>query len=359
MLIVHIPTVTLALVSMLEVTEPSSIQPPRGARVEFGDIHIMSLSLAQRLVDMAPERAFQRSASAQSTTSLAGQPPQQALQSREVVSIVRKFYTQDQGNLEVSSPPFSGHELSALLFRGVMSLLIKALHSAAQVSRFEASAALLSALLRKLSDIQHIRNGQLFLAIIQPLKSATARSQTELPFPALNAIISCLASLSQAAVLSSYFTNEQLHQLTPELVRKLWTHLVPSNPKYHVEAVRCIWRLHAMTRQDRLVEAAIASLMVDASNYGKSVLDTEACGRLTILWTHCFQLSHGLTEISTTQNMSMMDESRRGEGVEEQDIVLTRPLLLLLDGLVDEGTETFIFVRAWLQSLPNPIKYGS
>lgn len=359
MLIVHIPTVTLALVSMLEVSEPSSVQPPRGARVELGDIHILSLSLAQRLVDMAPERAFQRSASAQSTTSLAGQPPQQALQSRDVVSIVRKFYAQDRGSLEVSSPPFSGHELSALLFRGVMSLLIKALHLAAQVSRLEVSAALFSALLRKLSNIQHIRNGQLFPAILQALKPATARSQTELPFPALNAIISCLASLSQAAVLSSYFTNEQLYHLTPELVRKLWTHLVPSNPKYHVEAVRCIWRLHAMTRQDRLVEASIASLMVDASNYGKSVLDTGACGRLAILWTHCSQSSHGLTEISTPQNMSMMDESRRGESVEEQDIVLTRPLLLLLDGLVDEGTETFIFVRAWLQSLPNPIKYGS
>lgn len=359
MLTVHIPTVTLALLSMLEVTEPSSIQSPRGARPDFGDIHTLSLSIAQRLVDMAPERAFQRSASTQSSTSHSRQPSQPALQSREVVGIIRKFYVQDDGNLEVSSPPFSGHELSALLIRAMMSLLLKALHPAVQVSRLEASVVLLNALLRKLSDIRHIRNGQLFPAIQQALEPTTACSQTELPFPALNAIIFCLTSLSQAAVLSCYVTNEQLYQLTPILTRRLWTHLSPSNSKYHVEAVRSIWRLHAMTWQDRLVEASITTLMIDASNGGKSVLDTEACGRFTILWTHCSQSSHGLAETITNQNPKMIDDSRAGGGVEEQGIVLTRPLFMLLDSLVDEGTESFIFVRAWLQSLPNIIRYDS
>lgn len=359
MLVVHIPTVTLALLSMLEVTEPSIIQSPGGARADFGDIHTLLLSIAQRLVDMAPERAFRRSAPNQSTTSLTSQPPRPALQSREVVSITRKFYVQDQGNLEVSNPPFSGRELSTLLFRETMSLFIRALHTTAQLSRLEGSAALFNALLPKLSDIQHIRNGQLFPAIQQALEPAKACSQTELPFPALNAIISCLVSLSQAAVLSCYITNEQLYHITPTLIHKLWTHLVPSNPKYHVEAVRGIWRLHAMTRQARLVEASITTFMVDVSKGGKSVINTEACGRFAILWTHCSQISHGLAETSITQSRNMIDESRKGGGVEEQGIVLTRPLFMLLDGLIDECTETFIFVRAWLQSLPNITKYGS
>lgn len=360
MLIVHIPTVTLALLSMLEVVTESNIIPsPRGARADSEDIHTMSLSIAQRLIDMAPDRAFQTGASTQSSTSQTRQPPQSALQSREVVSIVRKFYTQDQGNLEISSPPFSSHELSALLVRGTMSLVIGALRSAAQSSRLEASVALLNAVLRKLRDIHDIRNDHLFSAIQQALKPATASSQIELPFPALNAIISCLASLSQPAMSNYCFTNEQLHQLIPILIRKLWNHLMPSNPKYHVEAVRCIWRLHAMTRQDRLVEASITTLMVDASNGGKSGLEIEACGRFAILWTHCSQLSHGLPETNTAQTSNRTDEFRRGEGVEEPGIVLTRPLFMLLDGLADEGTETFIFVRAWVQNLPNLIKYGS
>lgn len=114
-----------------------------------------------------------------------------------------------------------------------------------------------------------------------------------------------------------------------------------------------------MTRQDRLVEASITTLMVDASNGGKSGLEIEACGRFAILWTHCSQLSHGLPETNTAQTSNRTDEFRRGEGVEEPGIVLTRPLFMLLDGLADEGTETFIFVRAWVQNLPNLIKYGS
>ena len=359
MLIVHIPTVTLALLSMLKITESSGIPSTRGARADSWDVYSLSLSIAQRLIDMVPERAFPRSASIQSGSDLTRQRPQLTIQSREVVSNVRRFYTQDQGNLEVSSPPFPKHELGALLVREMTFLLIRALNSPSQLARLEASVALFNTLLRKLSDVPDLRSGQLVSAIQQALKPATADTQTKLSFPALNAIISCLVSLSHAGVSSCYLTNGQLRQLTPILIRELWNYLVPSNPKYHVEAVRCICRLHTMTRQDRLVEASITTLMVDASNHGKSVLDSEACGRFAILWTHCSQFSQGLLETSTTRDPNLTNEVRRAESVEDQGIVLTRPLFVLLDSLVDEGRETFVFVRAWLQNLPNIIKYGS
>ena len=359
MLIVHIPTVTLALLSMLEVTESSSFPSLRETRPDSEDLQSLSLSIAQLLIDMVPERAFQDNESTQSSTSLNRQHPILALRSREVIGNIRKFYIQHQGNLQVSSPPFSSDEISALLAREMISLLVRAFSSASQLPRLEASVALLSTLLRKVPDIQNLHNGQLFSAIQQALQPPTVSSRNELPFPALNAIVSCLASLSQVPVSDSYFPDEQLHQLTPILVRKLWKHLVPSNPKYHVEAVRCIWRLHAMTRQDRLVEASITTLMVNACKGGTSSLKTEACGRFAIIWTHCSHLSHGLAEASISQNTNLTDESKKGEGVEELGIVLTRPLFMLLDGLVDESTEAFVFVRAWLQNLPNLIKYGS
>ena len=42
---------------------------------------------------------------------------------------------------------------------------------------------------------------------------------------------------------------------------------------------------------------------------------------------------------------------------QDYEIMLTRPLFLLLDSLEDESSERFLFTRSWLQALPNADMY--
>ena len=359
MLVVHIPTVTLALLSMLEIRGSSNLPSSTTNSVAFVEVSASALSIAQILVDLAPERAFRMKPSGQLSPSLSRQAHQTPLQARDIVSSIKKFYLQDHGNLEVSNPPVATHDIGELLVRELIVLLIRNLCSSVHVSELEASVSLLSALLRKLPASSIVHDDQLFSAIQQALKQSATPVQAELPFPALYAIISCLVSFSQAAVSGPYFTNEQLSHLTPILVRRLWIFLAPANPKYHVEAVRCIWRLHAMTLQDQLVEASIATLMLDGFNDGKKGLNSDACGRFAILWTHCLQSSHGLSESSIIRPSKSFNEFKKDASLQAQEKLLSRPLLMLLGALVDEGTETSIFVRAWLQNLPSVFRYDT
>lgn len=358
MLVIHIPTVTLALLSMLEIKVSRESPYSKASCTDSAQVLIFALGIAQQLLDMVPEKAFLTSASTQSSVPLSRQTHQWTSQSREIVSSIRKFYIRDHGNLKSSSPPFSTSDVGELLLRETTTLLTWVLHSNVHVPTLEASVSLLNALLRKVPYSENVRNNQLFPAFQQALKPATIPSQTDLPFPALSAIISCLTFSCRAGASNCYFSDEQISHLTPILIRKLWSYLAPSNPKYHVEAVRCIWRLHSMTRQDRLVEASITTLIVDISSTEKNSLNSEAGRSFAILWAHCAQLSDGLPDTNLAQDTNKVNESKRGRAIQGHGTWLTRPLFLLLDALIDEGTENSIFVRAWLQNLPSIIKYG-
>ncbi|KAI9877361.1 MAG: hypothetical protein M1830_004122, partial [Pleopsidium flavum] len=356
MLVVHIPTVTLALLSMLVITVLRESPHPEASRTKLAGVLTIAFGLAEELIDMVPVRAFLMSASTLSSVPLSGQTHQRTSQSKEIVSSIRKFYIQDHGNLEISSPPLSSREVGELLLRETTTLLTLILHSKYHVSTLAASVSLLNALLHKVPYSENVRSSQLFSVFLQALKPATIASQTDLPFPGLSAIVSCLASLCQNASSKHYFSDEQLSHLTPILVRKLWFYLAPSNPKYHVEAVRCIWRLHTLTRQDRLVEASITTLMVDDSCKTMNGLNSEAGRCFAILWAHCAQLSDGLPDNYPAQDLNKVVESKGGNIVHDHGTWLIRPLFLLLDALIDEETEISIFVRGWLRNLPSIIK---
>lgn len=356
MLVVHIPTVTLALLSMLEITTAGESGHSKASHTENARVIASALGIAQQLIDMIPERVFVTNEMTQSSV-----PPSRhdhSLQSREIIDNITKFYDEVHGNIESSDPPFSTYDIGGLLLNGIVLLLTRGFQRSFHVSTLEACVSLLNSLLRKVPYSGKLYNDQLVSAFQQSLKPSPVLSQTGLPFPALSAIVSCLYSLYQASSPNYCFSDEQASYLTPVLVRQLWSYLAPSNPKYHVEAVRCIRRLHTITKRDRLVEASITTLMVDESNDENNGLNSEASRSFAILWAHCVQLSDGVPNDTMIQNLKKVHESKARGSMEDDDDWLTRPVFLLLDALSDEGSEMFIFVRAWLQNLPSVTKYS-
>jgi len=146
----------------------------------------------------------------------------------------------------------------------------------------------------------------------------------------------------------------ELSKLVKPLVRHAWTFLSASEPKYHVETVRSLWQLQtALTTQNRDVEAAIAGLMLERDTKGTFAARPADPGRsFAVLWSHTLQDNPYSSDRRTpkTPNADLKGAPRLA-GVDHFDVMLTRPLLLMLDALLDERTQLFMTVKTWLNSL--------
>jgi hypothetical protein len=110
-----------------------------------------------------------------------------------------------------------------------------------------------------------------------------------------------------------------------------------------------------MSPSNRVVEAALSSILIqDSPESSSSLCFADATRRFAVIWTH------------TMYELSLQSEkrgtlSRRASALSIASLathevgfhsVLSRPLLLLLDLLNDEGTEAVAVVNTWLQDLP-------
>jgi len=165
-----------------------------------------------------------------------------------------------------------------------------------------------------------------FSALMEAAITFAAQVRETVPFPAVAAFVSALGIL--CTTMPSVTTNNRIRQMVPNLIDRVWADLSPSMPKYNVEAVRCIWRIHSTICPDsQLVESSVATLMsVAPDGDNRSGLEVESARRFATLWAH------------TSQKESLM---------------LARPLSILLDTLFDSKTEVFLFASSWLQSLSN------
>ena len=138
------------------------------------------------------------------------------------------------------------------------------------------------------------------------------------------------------------------------LVELAWTYLSPSYPKYHVEAVRGLWQIQlCLSAANHEIEGAICSLITRSEANGTfSSRDADPAKRFGILWTHLLNENAGMLEKRRSEPfMKSANFSVRDISFCAYDVMLARPLFLLLDALSDERTQLFDAVRTWLQGL--------
>ncbi|TQV99847.1 hypothetical protein V2A60_005277 [Cordyceps javanica] len=138
----------------------------------------------------------------------------------------------------------------------------------------------------------------------------------------------------------------RLSDLILPLVRHAWSYLSVSEPKYHVETVRCLWLLQtALTLERRDIEAALSTLIVDKKNR-----DNADIGRtFGVLWSHTLQDNQG--ERRGPKTASAVELRTRLAGADFYEVMLTQPLFLVLDELMDERTHLHMNVKSWLNNM--------
>jgi len=340
MLVVHAPLTTLTILAMMGDAKAK-------AGVDSSDeVSRLALSTAMDLIELIPERAFQtRPTTSQSIANTHDGETSRTLSNADILQNIKTFYVQDQGNLDAVPPPFSSRDVCELLMREAGGITSQSLCDPVSSADAGMKSKLLVLMLSKVPSV-----GSLDITRILSAMHSKLAVPSQLQFVAFTSI----TSLATTLYSTSYISAADLSKLVDPLVRLAWSYLSATQPKYHVETVRCLWQLQtSLSLSNREVEAAICSLMVENDVNGTFASRTADSGRsFSILWTHTLQDNAGhLDRRSSRPANSETKNSARVSGIGNYEVMLTRPLFILLDALLDERTQLFMSVRTWLQSL--------
>lgn len=371
MLLDHMPLVSLAIVAVLQAQRkkyvfnspeyhsrtptfsmisrnaPSADLTSSSNSIEDEVLHL-ALNITETLISTIPDRAF--------TTTEPQKITQATVPTDDVLRSISKFYSDSNSSQEVINTPFSPQKLSVLLTYHVAALFCSLLSDNGKVAFAETTSRILSNMLFKVPSFEGLQE----LDIVRSFSDALVNRHNPQDIPSFQIAVSIttvLAPLQSAQQSNPYIDSSVIPHIVKSMVELLWEYLSPSKPKYHVEAVRCLLQLHAITASNRLIEASVTALLNSAESTpdaDERVNSVEAGGRLAVLWTHTIheqslQTEKGARPVSRRHSLLTADLTSSEGGYEA---LLTRPLFHMLDALSQDGSELFTFVKAWLQDLP-------
>ncbi|KAJ9665993.1 hypothetical protein H2201_003904 [Coniosporium apollinis] len=347
MVVHHMPLLMLGLLAALnEASDSGSPDLIDNHRLITVIVEILDV-----LFSYVPARAFSESSVRQHSPLPDGKASSMPYQS--IRQGVEAFYDANHGNVNTAKPPFNPKELGRLLFLQTVALFRGKLLAPGSEAVLEPCTRLLVGLNQKVYGRESAISIDLVdvfhkvLNATQPLDPKQA-----LPFPYIVAVVTVITTLQVGSSPDSNNGVQSLYGLVPALVSSLWSYLSPFRPKYHIEAARCLWQLHTVTSADRVVEASITKLMVSEAS---RCADSDRC--FATLWTHTIHEQSMQTErgnrTPSRRPSSLLGVTDFPASAGASQALLTRPLLLLLDNLAEEGTERFAFVKMWLEELPS------
>ncbi|KAF6810329.1 cellular morphogenesis regulator [Colletotrichum sojae] len=341
MITIHAPLTALSVLCMLEDTrerqKASKASPLKGSP----KITEEALNITLILLDLVPDRAFPPPTGAKSKRTVEAEVLA-GLSAVELLKRIRSFYVDEQGNLD-AGVPLTPIEVGELLLQRSGQLVCDGLSNTDSDSDLGAKGRILTALLLKAQPAYQLDAAYLLKCLHERLGHSD-----KLSFISFNSILYLSAHVYSAERIEL----PELSELVTPLVRHAWEFLSASEPKYHVETVRSLWQLQtALTVQNRDIEAALASLIIQNDVQGSfASRPADAGRRFAVLWSHTLQDSHAERRGSKTPMIEKPPQIRLA-GSDNYDVMLTRPLFLMLDALLDERTQLFMTVKGWLNSL--------
>ncbi|KAJ9157302.1 Protein dopey [Pleurostoma richardsiae] len=341
MVTVHAPLTVLGILCMLDGLRD------REATISTSQddkLTATALGIVADLLELVPERAFpspskNKSSPATESKILAGLP------SLEVLKKIKTFYVNEQGNLDALNPPFAAHDVAELLLQKACTLSCESFTATGSARDIGTKSRILMLLLSKTPQQASFDAGPLLISL---RKCLTQRPS--IPFVTFSSAL----FVSTHLFSTNHISYADLTELVTPLVQHAWSFLSASEPKYHVETVRNLWHLQtALSPQSRDVEAAISSIVIEGDRNGAFAARPAEAGRsFNVLWTHTLQDNPtGSAKGAPKTPNADLKIFPRLSGMDNYDLMLTRPLFLMLDSLLDERTQLFMSVKTWLNSL--------
>ncbi|KAF9888217.1 hypothetical protein FE257_009212 [Aspergillus nanangensis] len=340
MLFMHVPLLTLSV--LLKMKSISSEEHDAASHEQLRHVTNGLGKVMNSLTGLLTERAFTRKSSSEKSPNANSVSD---LAASDALKRIHRFYEQSKTSLDLPPLPFTPKQTGELILKHAHELTISALGDNDDINPIQEKLNLLVVLLKKLPRSRILRDRKLYLSICARV-GANRVAPTTASFITTSAITSAIKSLYSIHTPGFYISYEDVTDLIPTLVRQLWEFLSPVSPKFHVEAVRCLWQLHSVSWLDHIVEASITSLMIDSASAGARQLSSEEqIGKYFVFWNH----SHHGTYDFPPKNMHKQIQSQ----VLYQSSMLERPLFIVLDLLSQGPSEASQVVQRWLQDLPS------
>jgi hypothetical protein len=295
------------------------------------------LKAASSLLELVPERAFAKQAKGHVSKDRKRSPS-----NAELLKKIRSFYVHEQGNIDVSPAPFGPIEVGEMVLDKSVRFIRGDLKGHCAMDLRSRIRFLLLVLLKTPDNYAFDRQ-----ALLSFLNDRLV-SQRYVPFPEYSSVVHLATQMHSLGRIGI----DQLSGLVLPLVRHAWAFLAASDPKYHVEAVRCMWYLQtSLSAASREVEAALCTLIVESRSPISGKADAVDIGRtFGVLWSHTLQDNVSDRRGPKTPLVEHRTSPRLG-GMEHFEVMLTQPLFLVLDSLLDERTQLFMTVKSWLNSM--------
>ena len=348
MLAFHIPMATLVvLISLRLRLEKISDQ----SREEESDTVQTGFKIAIQLLDVIPDRVFSLDSPAQTPHPTLSENENSTYQNRQILERVQRFYGWLQRRSEDVDPPIKNKDIRDLLLHNAIQIVI-------QVGYFERGLLFLDKLIRKSPCLDGEDQEQLMSSLLESSYDVATHDRGSSKFPAVAALVSALETISNAASPDAWASDHRVRHILPNLISSLWAYISPSRPRHNVEAIRCIWRIYSISPDSQLVEGTIATLMFqEETGHRGQHLQIEAAHRFTTLWAHSSSTTNSASDRRSSLSRSTRKSTGRPGKINNEPVIIARPLLLLLDALFHPKTELFLFTVSWLQSLSSIQKW--
>lgn len=189
---------------------------------------------------------------------------------------------------------------------------------------------------------------QTCLAALQRIDSTSASHHDHI---IVTSIIGLIATSRDTASGLQLFSETWLSDYHEPIVQYLWSIMSSQSPRYHVEAVRLLWQVEALTHTSGAVSSRLTMFLVQRLT-NKS-MPFEEMNRFAVLWELTMQPQHTTKRDRTTQ------QSRRPSGTSilppfaeaELARALKQPLLVVLDRLSHVDEAVVEYVANWINTL--------
>ena len=336
MLALHIPLATLVLLISIQSwrEEPKTLK---------------AFKVAIQLLDLIPLRAL--TTDPERGTRSGGVPSknQSPRDSQHILGDIELFYQKLRSGSE-APPPMHIAELTHMLLQLASQTVIRGLSG--PVEHLERALSFLDKLTRKSPALDEQDYEEIMSSLFRASEQLSVKGGDTVAFHTIASLVFALELMSNITPSDIWDLDHRVRQILPALLTCLWEYTSPSWPRHSVEAVRCIWRVHAISPDSQLMEASIATLIFQNENGRKrQVIEVEGARRFAVTWAHSSS-----STLSTDRRTSLGRSTRTLDGKQASNssdpLLLARPLLLLLDTLSEPKSKVFMFVLSWLQSLP-------
>ena len=359
MLALHIPLALLSLLICVRLWER--------------DLNLVrqAFKVANHLLNLIPQRILTTKSKEWSVIGEAA----------ETLQSVLDFYQKLRSGSEDAHPPFETGKTKNAISSNVSYIILKYLKTSSSMQELGESILFLEKFVRKAQSVSVDDYEILISGLLQATTNPESNIELEVPFSSVATLISAADII--AATSEAWISDPRVRKILPSLlimvskvnfishfldcslnaaalqqcdpyaatmklilIEQLWRYTSPSNSRHAVEAVRYLWRIHSISPNAQLVESSVATFILqDEQGVTRQQATVEGARHFATVWAHSSlgdrrssvgRASHGGNDISSKQNGTL---------------VLARPLLLILDSLLDHDSELFLFTVGWLKNV--------